>query len=288
MSKSENNGDEWLSISDLMSGLMLIFLLIAITFMIQVQKDKDKVYANLEELEAYKKRLEETLKDSKQKEARLYQSLKELEAYKKKLEEISKYYMQKEARLYQSLKDEFTQEELEKWQVEILPSNIVRFKSPDVLFQRGSSDLKPLFQTILEQFFPRYISVLTSSQEFQNFIDEVRVEGHTDSSWNNSEFDSYLKNLNLSQDRSREVLNYIVKLDEVRYQFHWLKKVFRANGLANSRTLDENGEFTDVSTLKEDEEKSRRVEFRIMTKSREALQQFERFRIEQLQKEGKI
>jgi outer membrane protein OmpA-like peptidoglycan-associated protein len=260
MSKSENNGDEWLSISDLMSGLMLIFLLIAITFMIQVQKDKDKVYANLEELEAYKK----------------------------KLEEISKYYMQKEARLYQSLKDEFTQEELEKWQVEILPSNIVRFKSPDVLFQRGSSDLKPLFQTILEQFFPRYISVLTSSQEFQNFIDEVRVEGHTDSSWNNSEFDSYLKNLNLSQDRSREVLNYIVKLDEVRYQFHWLKKVFRANGLANSRTLDENGEFTDVSTLKEDEEKSRRVEFRIMTKSREALQQFERFRIEQLQKEGKI
>ena len=34
---------EWMSISDMMSGLMLIFMFIAISFMIEVQTDKDKI-----------------------------------------------------------------------------------------------------------------------------------------------------------------------------------------------------------------------------------------------------
>ncbi len=38
--KSEN---EWMSISDMMSGLMLIFMFIAISFMIQVESDKNKI-----------------------------------------------------------------------------------------------------------------------------------------------------------------------------------------------------------------------------------------------------
>ena len=35
--------DEWMSISDMMSGLMLIFMFIAISFMIQVQSDQEKI-----------------------------------------------------------------------------------------------------------------------------------------------------------------------------------------------------------------------------------------------------
>jgi outer membrane protein OmpA-like peptidoglycan-associated protein len=35
--------DEWMSISDMMSGLMLIFMFISISFMIQVQADKEKI-----------------------------------------------------------------------------------------------------------------------------------------------------------------------------------------------------------------------------------------------------
>jgi len=37
------SNNEWMSISDMMSGLMLIFMFIAISFMIQVQSDKDKM-----------------------------------------------------------------------------------------------------------------------------------------------------------------------------------------------------------------------------------------------------
>jgi outer membrane protein OmpA-like peptidoglycan-associated protein len=39
----KNNNSEWMSISDMMSGLMLIFMFIAISFMIQVQFEKDKI-----------------------------------------------------------------------------------------------------------------------------------------------------------------------------------------------------------------------------------------------------
>ena len=37
------NSSEWMSISDMMSGLMLVFMFIAISFMIQVQFEKDKI-----------------------------------------------------------------------------------------------------------------------------------------------------------------------------------------------------------------------------------------------------
>jgi len=37
------HNNEWVSISDMMSGLMLIFMFIAISFMIQVQFEKDKI-----------------------------------------------------------------------------------------------------------------------------------------------------------------------------------------------------------------------------------------------------
>jgi len=34
---------EWMSISDMMSGLMLIFMFISISFMIEVKEDKEKI-----------------------------------------------------------------------------------------------------------------------------------------------------------------------------------------------------------------------------------------------------
>ena len=36
----ESESDEWISVSDLMSGLMLVFLAIAVFFMIQIDSDK--------------------------------------------------------------------------------------------------------------------------------------------------------------------------------------------------------------------------------------------------------
>lgn len=42
-SNSSSSGEQWISISDMMSGLMMVFLFIAISYMINVIKEKDKI-----------------------------------------------------------------------------------------------------------------------------------------------------------------------------------------------------------------------------------------------------
>ena len=251
MKDNQESAEEWMAISDLMSGLMLIFLLISISFMVQVQKDKDKVVLE-------KQYLEKIIKENK--------------AYKSKLEQISKEFASVESSLNKAFLDEFSQEELEKWNVEILKDNTIRFKSPDILFKKGKSDLNMIFHFVLEDFFPRYIKVL-AHKDFINHIEEIRIEGHTSSHWNDSKRDSYKKNLKLSQERARNVLNFVINRSEVISKFNWLTSVFRANGLSSSQLIyDDNG--------KEDIDASRRVEFRVMTKSREALRKLERLRLD--------
>jgi outer membrane protein OmpA-like peptidoglycan-associated protein len=237
--ENEQQADVWISISDLMSGLMLLFLLIAITFMFQVNKNKNKI------------------------------------------DNISEKFANIEKNLNKALLEEFTPEELEKWNVDILDDNTVRFNSPDVLFHKGDSEVKPLFKGILEDFFPRYIGVL-KQPTFSNFVEEVRIEGHTSSGWNSrtSEIQAYTKNLELSQERAKNVLKFAINIKEVENDFKWLKKRFRANGLSSAIPITDQNDF-------EDKEKSRRVEFRITTNARKALRDLEELRLKMSEKESK-
>lgn len=41
--KSQESGEHWLTVSDLMAGLMMVFLFIAIVFMMNTQKENDKI-----------------------------------------------------------------------------------------------------------------------------------------------------------------------------------------------------------------------------------------------------
>ncbi len=227
-----NDAEQWISLSDLMSGLMLIFLLIAVAFMLKVEKKQEN------------------------------------------MRDLYKEFIEKEQKLNLALKNEFTVEELTKWKVEILPTNIIRFKSPDVLFPIGKNELQPLFKIILKEFFPRYIKII-SSQEFSDYVKEFRVEGHTDSSWNNNIHDSYIYNLDLSQGRAKNVLAYSISLSQVSDKIDWLKSRFRAVGFSSSNTLDEDSNPCKDSHKLEDPEKSRRVEFKIITKADEVLKQIE-------------
>lgn len=64
--------------------------------------------------------------------------------------------------------------------------------------------------------------------------------------------------MNLSQARTRSVLQYILNMPTIRTDKQWLMKYLTANGLSSSRPiLDHNG--------KENSKRSRRVEFRIVT-----------------------
>jgi outer membrane protein OmpA-like peptidoglycan-associated protein len=224
--KQHNSGDNWLSISDMMSGLMFIFLLISVIYMREVMKERE-----------------------------------ELKTKSENIDNISKEFENKKETISQALFAEF-KDDLPKWKAEI-DGTIFRFKSPDILFSTGKSRLKPEFKNTLSDFFPRYIDVLL---QFKEDIEEIRIEGHTSSKWNNqaSREESYLKNAELSQERALEVLKFCISTTEIQDSFEWLVLVSRANGLSFAKPILKDGV--------EDFKASRRVEFRVMTNSEEQLE----------------
>lgn len=219
----KGGGEEWVSVSDLMSGLMLVFLAIAIFFMVQIEAEQEE------------------------------------------LEDIAVLYEQLQTGLYEELQSEFS-DDLEHWNAEIDSLTLsVRFREPDVLFQAGEADLQGAFETILADFFPRYIAVLMG-EGYREHIEEVRIEGHTSSDWVGLEgLEAYEANMALSQARTRAVLNYVVRLPGVSDVWDsWLKVRLTANGLSSGRPILNSGV--------EDRDRSRRVEFRVRTDADEQME----------------
>ena len=222
LDKKSENGDHWISISDMMAGLMMIFLFIAISYMMNVIKEKDRI------------------------------------------KEIAVTYSRLQTDLYQDLYDEF-KDDLDVWNAVIDKQTLsVRFEAPEVLFKQGRSDLQSSFTTILDDFFPRFVAILTS-KKFANDIDEIRIEGHTSTEWqyNVSSDQAYILNMELSQDRTRSVLGYVLDLEAIKEQRTWVKERLTANGLSSSKAI--------FDEEVEDKIKSRRVEFRIKTNAEQRI-----------------
>lgn len=216
MATEDSDKRNWISISDMMSGLMMVFLFIAISYMITVTDEKEKI------------------------------------------KEIAVTYNKLQNDLYDDLYREFS-DDLDEWGAEIDRQTLsVRFESPEVLFGQGSASLRRDFQNILEDFFPRYIRLLTNDK-YKDDIEEIRIEGHTSSEWttNVSPDLAYFFNMELSQDRTRSVLIYTLMLPEIQDNRDWVKKHLTANGLSSSQLVLNN----DI----EDKDRSRRVEFRVKT-----------------------
>lgn len=208
--------EHWIPLSDLMTGLMMMFMLIAILYMIKVETETQKI------------------------------------------KDVAVIYEEMRMELYKELNTEF-QQDLIKWGAELDKDLTIRFKEPDVLFDTGKDGLKPRFVLILNDFFPRYIKIL-GSNKYKQSIEEVRIEGHTSSAWSvgTSENVAYFLNMELSQARTRSVLQHVLLLPSINKSQQWLKEHLTANGLSSSKLIyDVNG--------KENKEGSQRVEFRVRT-----------------------
>ena len=147
----------------------------------------------------------------------------------------------------------------------------IRFNDPTVLFATGSADLKPQFKEILKQFFPRYVTLITS-EKYKSAVKEIRVEGHTSAAWM-GQADSktaYFLNMNLSQARTRSALEFVLRLPAVERSQQWLIEHVTANGLSSSRPL--------AGSDKSEKEQlaNQRVEFRIVTNASDKLDQIAR------------
>ena len=171
-------------------------------------------------------------------------------------EEIVKRYDRIKTQLYIDLQKEF-KKDLQVWRATIDSTLCVKFQEPSMLFDEGEDVLKDNFKLILDDFFPRYISVLNREQ-YRDNIEEIRIEGHTNSNG------GYYSNMKLSQDRTRAVLQYCFSLmsDE---EVEWLRGLVTANGLSSSHlVLTKEGD--------EDKDLSRRVEFRVRTNAEKQLE----------------
>lgn len=163
--------------------------------------------------------------------------------------------------LQTEFKDDFRKD---KWNAVLDKDLSIKFVNENVLFDYNKSDLKPEFQTILTDFFPRYLNILMKPK-YKDKIAEVRIEGHTDIQGD------YIYNLQLSQDRTRNVMKFLLNLDYYKNlsstDQNKLRFWLTANGLSFGRTLDADGNLTEYSNKPPDDLKCRRVEFRIVTTS---------------------
>jgi len=219
----------WLSVSDLMAGLMMVFLFISIALMRNAFLERDKVQIE-----------------------------------KDKIKEIAVAYQENQVAIFDELMSEF-KPDLDKWGAEIDKDTLsFTFKSPDVLFARGDIAIRPQFKVILNDFFPRYLTVLL---KFSDSINEVRIEGHTSSVWNGgtTEDRAYFKNMWLSQGRTRSVLQHVYLLKSVAKDKAWVKRHIAAVGFSSSKVIMENGV--------ENHERSRRVTFRAITNAETQIRQ---------------
>ncbi len=210
----------WIPLADLMTGLMMMFMLIAVLYMLKINQAAER-------------------------------------------------YGQEKTALGQTLCQEF-RNDLKGWDAECDAAHLViRFKAPDVLFDTGQSRLKPQFIQILDDFFPRYLRVLRSAP-YRDAIEEIRIEGHTSSHWHEGvpEAQAYFFNMELSQARTRSVLQHVLSLSQLQDPA-WLRAHLTANGLSSSHLiLDEQG--------KEDAVASQRVEFRVRTNAEQKMDEIVR------------
>ena len=128
-----------------------------------------------------------------------------------------------------------------------------------LMFETGSSTLKAEGLAQLNRLIPVYLGVLLQD-EYRDYVAEIIIEGHTDSTG------SYEHNLELSQNRALNVAKYCLNMGTLtQTQKTRLKSIITAQGRSFSDPVyDENGV--------EDQERSRRVEIKFRLKDAEMIQ----------------
>lgn len=224
----ESSDNNWISFSDIMTVLMIIFLFISISYMMQVKKEQAQRDEVFEEFKATKEEL------------------------------------------YNELNTIFN-DDFQQWDVQLDKDLSIKFTNPDVLFQSGKTNIRPYFSEILNKFLPKYFDIILQ-KKYQDKISEIRVEGHTDNvPAPQYDRDPYIANTLLSQERSAEVIKHFREMEYFKNlstkEITLIEYLLTANGLSYGRTVDDNGNLTINSNEPINNQKSRRVEFRIITTS---------------------
>jgi outer membrane protein OmpA-like peptidoglycan-associated protein len=167
----EEKENFWVSYTDLMSGLLIIFALVLMIAMFNMQSTFEESSAVIAEKEEQLKKQDKMIEDLVGVKAEIINQL------------------------VKTFQDSNLNIEVDK------QTGAIRF-SGGVFFETNSSEVSATGQQYLEDFIPKYIGILLSEQ-FRDEIAQIVVEGHTDTEG------GYLYNLQLSQDRALSVVQKI-------------------------------------------------------------------------------
>lgn len=244
---SSNVGEEsessWISYTDLMSALLIIFALVIMITMYDTQNAYEQQKQAMDEAAEALKEKEEVISQNNQ-------LIEEVVGVKSKIIE----------ELMLAFQDSNLDLQIDK------QTGAIRF-SGGVFFNKDSSTVSAKGTEYLEMFIPKYIEILLSDQ-FRDEIAQIIVEGHTDSDG------GYIYNLKLSQDRALSVVEEVFAptFSKFAYQEE-LKAVITANGRSFSvPILDKNNKM--------DQDKSRRVEFKFRLKDEQLLEKLQGLMVE--------
>ena len=213
---NSTSDDHWVYVSDMMTGLMMIFLFISVAYIQSISKDFYEIQNN-------------------------------------------------QNTICNDIRNEFSDNPLQWKGMSLCEKGVlISFSGKNSLFDKGRAELSDEFKSYLESFFPKLMRIIIMHK---NLIQELRIEGHTDSSYPQdlTKLEGYIYNTRLSQKRSREVMDFVLtQIEDNEAYMEWAFDRITANGMSSS-----NRKFSHNNT--EDERASRRVEFRIRVKAEDRL-----------------
>lgn len=140
-------------------------------------------------------------------------------------------------------------------------SGAIRFSS-NILFEQGEYRLKEDSKKELSSLLISYIDALLLDEEIRQHIDQIIIEGHTNSDG------SYIHNLELSQKRALEVMKFLY------HNYPQNSSMLREYISASGRS------FTNLMLLEdgtEDKDASRRIEIKFRIKNEKEISELKKF-----------
>ena len=139
-------------------------------------------------------------------------------------------------------------------------SGAIKFSS-NILFDQNAYKLKNSSKKELDGVLKKYISTLLEDKEIRKYIHGITIEGHTNSDG------SYLSNLQLSQQRALEVMQFLYESSSIDKDL--LNKYVSSSGKSSSDLIYKDGV--------EDKDNSRRIEIKFIIKNEEAVKELQNY-----------
>ena len=298
---SSGAGASWISYSDMMAALLLIFVLVLtyslyqyFTMLETKTKELDDQRLLLDQQAVQLKLAEDELDSKEQKliiiQGDLDKMKLDLEGKEQELDNLQLILVSQQADLEAAtLKLQQQQDALDAQALRIdsligvraamikdlsdalAASNLKAAVDPNtgdimldsaVFFETGSSEIKAEGKALLDLFIPVYLDVLLRDQ-YADYLGEIIIEGHTDSKG------TYNANLRLSQNRALQVSIYCLDMPALsQAQKSKLQQILTAKGRSYADLVMVNGI--------EDADASRRVEFKFSLKDAEMIAEMNR------------